>query len=100
MQPIAILQSAEDALHLLLAGVAGNHLFGRPIHAIGEQRGAAERFRPQPRERGMVHTECQMPVTLALLQLVVQDFSYEWVRQPALDLVPNAWLGKVRFGFG
>src|SRR5271156_2889968 len=100
VQPIAILQSAEDALNLLLAGVAGHYLFGRPIHTIGEQRGAAETFRPRLREGGMVHIECQMPVTLALLQFVVKDLAYEWVGQPAIDLVANALFGKVRLGFG
>src|SRR5271156_51842 len=100
VQPITILQSAEDTLNLLLAGVTGHHLFGSPIHAVGEQRGAAEAFRPQLCERGMVHIECQTPVTLALFQFVVKDLAYEWVRQPTIDLVPNALFGKVRFGFG
>jgi len=75
VQPIAILQSAEDALNLLLAGITGNHLIGSLIHAIGEQRGAAETFRPQLRERGVVHIECQTPATLALFQFVVKDLA-------------------------
>jgi hypothetical protein len=35
-QPLSILESAEDFLDGLLAGVSRRYLFRRPVHAIGE----------------------------------------------------------------
>ena len=77
-----------------MAGVTGHYLFGGPIHAVGEQHRAAETLRPQLLKRLAVHLECQMPAVLALLQPVVEHFADERVRQPAMDLVPNALFGK------
>src|ERR1019366_1157679 len=48
----------------------------------------------------MVHLETQMPSVLPVLQIVVEDFANEGVRQPTADLVANAWLGKAGLWFG
>src|ERR1017187_10315283 len=46
-EPLSILESAEDSLDGLLAGVSGRYLFRRPVHATGEQNRAAETMRQQ-----------------------------------------------------
>jgi hypothetical protein len=60
-EPIAVFQSAEHALDVLRSGVTRHDVFGCPVQAIGEQRGAAQAGRQQALERGMIEIELQMP---------------------------------------
>jgi hypothetical protein len=70
-EPLSILESAEDSLDGLLAGVSGRYLFRRPVHAIGEQNRAAEAMRQQALPSNGVEVKLEMPTAVVLLQFVV-----------------------------
>ena len=75
-EPLSILESAEDSLDGLLAGVSSRYLFRRPVHAIGEQNRAAETMRQQALPGSTIEVELELPTAVALLEVVV-----DYIRQ-------------------
>jgi hypothetical protein len=91
-QPLSVLESAEDSSDGLLTGISRRYLFRRPVHAIGEQNRAAEAMCQQALPGSDVEVELEMPVTLALLQFVVDYVGQELAGEPALYLAANLLL--------
>jgi hypothetical protein len=56
-EPVAIFKAAENLLDLLLTRLTGRNLFGCPVHAIGQQQGAAQAMSEEFLESGMIEIE-------------------------------------------
>src|SRR5882757_6009072 len=96
-EPLSILESAEDSLDGLLAGVSSRYLFRRPVHAIGEQNRAAETMRQQALPGSTIEVEWELPTAVALLEVVVDYIRQKLAREPALYLAANLLLIPARF---
>jgi hypothetical protein len=57
----------------LLTGITGDHLLGAPVHAVGQQHGAPQALIEQVRQGGRIEVELQMPMSVALFQLIANQ---------------------------
>src|SRR2546428_230260 len=69
-QPVSILEAAKDSLYFLLAGIAHGHLFGGPVHTIGEQHSAAQTMIDEPLPGSGIEIKLQPPPTITRCDLV------------------------------
>src|SRR5207244_8173122 len=70
-EPLSVFQAAEDALHLLLAGITGHHLFRGPVQAVGEQHRAAYTTTEQALNSGLIEIKLETPWVVERCQLIV-----------------------------
>jgi hypothetical protein len=55
---------------LLLAGVAGDHLFGGPVHTVGKEHGPSQALSEELLKGGGIEVKLQSPAAVALYELV------------------------------
>ena len=97
-EPVAILESPKDLLDVLRAAVGGDHLFGRPRQAVGDQDGASEPFREDPLEAALIEVKLEPAVAGLTAPLPVDEFRQKVRGEPARDPAADDGLGQATAG--